>query len=349
MSKLKTASVLAFERKINNSDGLMSCGIWENRRNPDSWKPVLINEKAVRGTISNRMKQDDAQDPLIVDKKIQNPNIQTVDVAALPFDCNTLKIEFTLRILNDFHKPSACNDADYQKHLLEKTTAYTNRYNCKELSLRYAENLANGRFFWRNRISADKIEVVVTVYEGAKPKESFTFDGLKFNLNCFSENQSAELEKLAQIIQAGLTGKQTSFLKIEAFALLGNGQEVYPSEELVLDKKPGGKSKILYSLFKQAALHSQKIGNALRTVDTWYPRVSEFGPIAIEPYGSVTNRGIALRQPSEKIDFYSLFDNWICKNKELSAEEQHYVVACLIRGGVYGESGKDSNKSSENE
>ncbi|NDD98912.1 type I-F CRISPR-associated protein Csy3 [bacterium] len=349
MSKLKTASVLAFERKINNSDGLMTCGMWENKQNSGSWKPVFINEKAVRGTISNRMKQKDAQDPLNLDKKIENPNLQTVDVAALPFDCNTLKIEFTVRILNDFHKPSACNDANYQNLLEEKTKTYSNRYNCKELSLRYAENLVNGRFFWRNRLSADKIEIKVTVYEDAQPKEFFVFDALKFDLNHFSENRSADHEKLAQIIQAGLTGKQTRFLKVEAFALIGNGQEVYPSEELVLDKKPGGKSKILYSLNKQAALHSQKIGNALRTVDTWYPKASDFGPIAVEPYGAVTNRGIALRQPSEKTDFYRLFDNWICKNTELTAEEQHFVVACLIRGGVYGESDKESNKSSENE
>jgi len=346
MEKIARPSVLAFERKINNSDGLMTCGMWENKQNSGSWKPVFINEKAVRGTISNYQEPKDNQDPLKLNKKITNPNLQTVDVAALPFDCNTLKIEFTVRILNDFHKPSACNEPDFQKLLEEKIKRYLNTYNCEELSLLYAENLINGRFFWRNRLSADKIEIKVTVYEDAKPKEFFVFDALKFDLNRFSENRSADHEKLAQIIQAGLTGKQTRFLKVEAFALIGNGQEVYPSEELVLDKKkkPGEKSKILYSLDKQAALHSQKIGNALRTVDEWHPEASYFGPIAVEPYGAVTNRGIALRWPSkktERTDFYRLIENWICEDKVLTEDQQHYVVACLIRGGVYSFPDKD--------
>jgi len=40
-------------------------------------------------------------------------------------------------------------------------------------------------------------------------------------------------------------------------------------------------------------MHSQKIGNALRTIDTWYEKSKESGPIAIEAYGSVTPQGEA--------------------------------------------------------
>ena len=88
-------------------------------------------------------------------------------------------------------------------------------------------------------------------------------------------------------------------------------------------------------------MHSQKIGNALRTIDTWYPEVEELGPIAVEPYGSVTNRGKAYRQPKQKADFYTLLDSWIIKDALLSAEQQHYVIATLIRGGVFGDASKD--------
>jgi len=102
----------------------------------------------------------------------------------------------------------------------------------------------------------------------------------------------------------------------------------------------GDKSKFLYHLNGVAAMHSQKIGNALRTIDTWYPNVAEFGPIAVEPYGSVTNRGTAYRQPKDKIDFYNLFDAWVEKDKELSEIQQHYVIATLIRGGVFGKTDK---------
>ncbi|MEI4850471.1 type I-F CRISPR-associated protein Cas7f/Csy3, partial [Klebsiella pneumoniae] len=90
----------------------------------------------------------------------------------------------------------------------------------------------------------------------------------------------------------------------EAYALIGMGQEVYPSEELVFnkDKGNGEKSKVLYAVDGIAAMHSQKLGNAIRTIDTWYPEFSDahIGPIAIEPFGAVTNLGKAFRSPKEK-------------------------------------------------
>ena len=86
-------------------------------------------------------------------------------------------------------------------------------------------------------------------------------------------------------------------------------------------------------------MHSQKIGNALRTIDTWYPNEDgePLGPIAVEPYGSVTSQGRAYRQPKQKKDFYNLLDSWILKNEAPEPEQQHYVMANLIRGGVFGE------------
>ena len=56
-------------------------------------------------------------------------------------------------------------------------------------------------------------------------------------------------------------------------------------------------------------------------------------------FRSVTNRGTAYRQPTAKIDFYNLLDNWVLKDKEPSLENQHYVIGVLIRGGVFGEAG----------
>lgn len=50
---VKTASVLAFERKLATSDAVMYSGSWEGK----AWQPIRIQEKAVRGTISNRLKK----------------------------------------------------------------------------------------------------------------------------------------------------------------------------------------------------------------------------------------------------------------------------------------------------
>lgn len=130
-------------------------------------------------------------------------------------------------------------------------------------------------------------------------------------------------------------------LQVTAFARLGSGQEVYPSQELILDKANSGKSKTLYTVSNVAGMHSQKLGNAIRTIDTWHPDVSEVGPIAVEPYGSITTLGKACRKPVDKMDFYNLLDNWLLKDKAPELEQQHFVMATLIRGGVFGDAGKD--------
>ncbi|MNC61235.1 CRISPR-associated protein Csy3 [compost metagenome] len=51
----------------------------------------------------------------------------------------------------------------------------------------------------------------------------------------------------------------------------------------------------------------------------------------------MTTLGKAYRQPKEKTDFYNLLDNWMIKGKVPSIENQHFVLAILIRGGVFGE------------
>lgn len=339
---LKTASVLAFERKLCNSDALMYSGSWQNR-DTINWNSIKLQHKDVRGTISNRMKGTIAADPLKLNAEIEKPNLQAVDSAALPFDADTLKLVFTLRVLGNLSSPSTCNDQDYQTALNQKIGAYLKEQECRELALRYAENLANGRFLWRNRISAEKIEVRVTLLDGDIARKTWKFDGLQFSLREFKGSADASVQQLAEAIREGLMGQSFAFLKVEAFARLGAGQEVFPSQELVRDtgNEKYKKSKFLYSVSDVAAMHSQKIGNAIRTIDTWYPQADVFGPIAVEPYGSVTSRGTAYRQPKEKMDFYNLFDAWIIKDKIPTLEQQHYVVACLARGGVYGEKEKD--------
>lgn len=340
-SELKTASVLAFERKIDPSDALMSAGSWDDRGKSAEWSPIAIREKSVRGTISNRLKAKD-QDPAKLDASIQNPNLQRVDVATLPSEADTLRVYFTLRVLGGAGTPSACNDADYQTKLLQTVTQYVAKQGFGTLAERYASNLANGRFLWRNRIGAEGIEVIVNRLKGGAVAQSWKFDALALSLREFKV--STDLQKLAASIDEGLGGKGHVLLEVIAHVRVGRGQEVFPSQELILDKgseKKGQKSKTLYSVKDIAAIHSQKIGNALRTIDTWYPDYTDLGPIAVEPYGSVTSQGKAYRQPKQHADFYSLLDSWVLKDKEPAVEQQHYVMANLIRGGVFGESEKD--------
>lgn len=342
MAVKNDATVLAFEKKLVPSDGYLYGTTWADRANADKASALKLNEKSVRGTISNRLEKTLKDDPLKLNAKIENPNPQKVDACSLGEDQDTLKLSFTLKVLGDIHKPSASNGKEFNASFPKIAQTYVEQEGFKELAKRYATNIANARYLWRNRVGAEKVEVIAKI-----GNETLTFDARQFALNKF-ESTNADLQKLADKIAEALCGKLPYLLiEIAAYALIGKAQEVYPSEELVLDKgkgDKGDKSKILYEVNKVAALHSQKIGNALRTIDTWYPGYHDsetnIGPIAIEPYGAVTNLGKAFRNPKEKADFYTLFDKFALGEKLADKEQEHYVMAVLIRGGVFGQSSR---------
>lgn len=336
MSKLVTASVLAFERKLDISDGFF----WQmNSEQSVAPTTIAVREKSVRGTISNRMKSAISNDPAKLDAETEKANLQTVDVAALASDNDTLLVRWSCKVLPFSGKPNVCNDQEYQAKLLGVVGGYIRENGMNALAQRYARNIANGRWLWRNRMGAESMQVTVHCNVGGT-KTAIEFTDVKsMSLQSFDDD-SPELQQLAELVESGLNGSQFVILNIEARAIVGYGQEVYPSQELILDtgKK---KSKVLYEIDGQAGMHSQKIGNAIRTIDSWYDDNAEF-PIAVEPYGAVTTLGTAFRKPKpNKNDFYTLFDNWILKDEIPSIEQQHYVIGVLIRGGVFGASGKE--------
>ncbi|MCV6612625.1 MAG: type I-F CRISPR-associated protein Csy3 [Amphritea sp.] len=334
------ASVLAFEKKLVPSDGYMYGTQWNDR----SQESVLhLVEKSVRGTISNRLKVAVKNDPAKLNAEVEKPNLQRVDACSLHPDQDTLKLSFTLKVLGGLAEPSACNNAKFKLGYQQAVRSYIEQHRFTELARRYAANLANARFLWRNRVGAENVEVQVkALNKGAE--QVWIFDAAALSTRHF-EQQSAEIDSLAERIAAALSSNDDFLLlEITCYAQVGKAQEVYPSEELVLDKGKGEKSKVLYHVQNQAAMHSQKIGNALRTIDTWYPEFDNpeetAGPIAVEPYGAVTNLGRAYRTPKAKQDFYTFFDQW-ARGVELDrTEDEHYVMAVLVRGGVFGESDK---------
>lgn len=330
------ATVLSYEKKLVPSDGYLYGTQWTNRNDA---APLRLIPKSVRGTISNRLKAATAKDPLKLNAAVENPNLQTVDACALGETQDTLKLSFTLKILAGVEQPSACNNDAFLNSYRNVAQKYITQYGFTELAKRYAINIANARFLWRNRVGAEKIEVVVKL---ADETEALIFNAQNYSLKDFEQTDTA-IQTLADKIAQALSGERPYLLiDITAYALMGKGQEVYPSEELVLDKGKGDKSKVLYQVQDVAAMHSQKIGNALRTIDTWYPAYAETQmPIAIEPYGAVTNLGKAFRNPKEGADFYTLFDRYALGESLHTPEEEHYVMAVLVRGGVFGQSGKD--------
>lgn len=329
MTNLTLPSVLAFDRKLEPSDALMHSGNWGNFNNDDQWKAIKLFDRRNRAVKSN-FKQEVLDNEVELQKQIAEANLAWGDDAALAHDNDTLKVSFSLRIVGGLDQPSVCNKVEFERRFREKVAVYSN-YNLEVLAKRYAYNIANGRFLWRNRVGAQDIKIIV---KHPSLSSALEFNAYDFPLKA-TTSDDALVVKLAQLIRAGLAGNENMLLTISAYVKLGEGQRVWPSQEMVLNSPKGEKSRHLFNLNGKAAMHCEKIGNALRTIDDWFPDAT--APIAIEAYGSVTQRGVAYR--SSKNDFKTLLLKWL--NAEdvttISNDEQHFVAAMVIRGGVFGE------------
>ena len=340
--KINLPGMLSFDRKLETSDALMFSGNWENtpvnltqQKHPkddgstyeagvSAWNKIAITKRLNRSTQSAPGISDEA-------KKNPNPASSGSEDANLPIESDTLKVSFSLRVVGNLGKPFGCNDPKFQAAIQSRVEDFKDKIGITELAYRYAYNIANGRFLWRNRVGADEIWIRVHLNDSSKPLD---FNAYDFSLNDFDKNrENKNLNDLAKAIAQGLLGDHESYvlIKIDAYVKLGNLQHVFPSQEMNMDEK----GKTLFSLDKCAAIHNVKIGNAIRTIDTWYPRYKEENaPIAIEPYGSVTQKGDVYRKNKKEGDLYSLIIDWV-NDADISDEQQIYVVANLIRGGVF--------------
>lgn len=162
-------------------------------------------------------------------------------------------------MLGGTQQPSACNNALFKQSYSAAVKDYIEREGFKELGRRYAYNLANARFLWRNRVGAENIEVQIKELNKDQ-QHSWTFDATQFSTRNFDNNDS-QVNELGEHIANALSSEDNFLLlEVNCFVQMGNAQEVYPSEELVLDKGKGKKSKVLYAVKDNAAMHSQKIG-----------------------------------------------------------------------------------------
>ncbi len=327
MTTLTMPTVLSFDRKLEPSDAVMHSGDWGDIGKTNEWEPIALFDRRNRAVKSN-FKQEVLTDEAELKKQIEEPNLSWGDDAALPSDKDTLKVSFSLRVLGGVNKPSACNKRDYQDKFTEVIETYESEIGFEELANRYAYNIANGRFLWRNRVGAQEVTIHVKHNTLDSP---ITFNAYDYPLNQTSFNDD-KVATLSRIIEQGLNDEENIFVEIDAYVKLGNRQRIWPSQEMVLKIPKGEKSRHLFALDGNAAMHCEKIGNALRTIDDWQTG-SEL-PIAIEAYGSVTQRGVAHR--SNRNDFKSLLTKWM-NDEGLSNIEKHFVIAMLIRGGVFSE------------
>jgi len=357
MAKIKTSDALSFETgMLAYSRSLqISEGVFFGMRGETSI-PVQVLEKGVRGQTSNDLKPGKEKDAA-------NSNIQTIEFAVLPQGCNAVRLNFSVRVLPMTRKPHACDDTVVGETYIEFTKEYARAGGFNTLAELYAWNIANARFAWRNRFQTDKSRVKVTF-----STETIVFDPSVLSLDqvadreqmAFSlvEGDRGALDRFIDGVARGLTEKPFVF-DVSWDADMKPGQEIFPSQEYIREEVGKTKSDLsrVYakqpSVFgsdgaNQASMHSQKIGAALRHIDIWHGD-DNYGPILVNPYGGVQETSAVLRKPRSN----SFFD--IRKNAEdvlasvriaQSASDipghVHFMMANLVRGGVFGSFSKTS-------
>lgn len=354
MSKKKNymASVLSFKRICNASDGLF----FESVGNMDDLKKVGVRESSSRSTFDVRLNNPNKED-----KNITQPQLQTGDIATLTNGNDTLVVKFNLQFVD---KPVYynCDNMDTRKalNIMHGDFFGSGAYNT--IAFRVATNIANARTLWRNRLGCESIDVFVELVEKGKTSNSWEFDAFDIPITNFLEYKDEDRKKIKEIasyISSVYSGDRPYCnLEITIRAKKFAGMEVFPSQEIPANSprnksKNGEKTKFLYNINGQAAFHPQKITNALLCIDDWYPD-AKF-PISVNVYGSVTQEGQNYRHPSTKKDFYKLFDTsveTICEKMNettdsfeipLDQNEKCFVASVLIRGGVFGKSGKEKD------
>lgn len=344
--------VLFFQRGIVISDALFYneiAGQFETH-------PVYVIRHGIRGT-QNINKAGEGETSTAGEAKRQEiSNIQTTDSAKLAPEAEALIVRFSLRFLDFKNALFACapgpKDGDAEISALRQSIESfidraKNSDGVVEIARRYARNIANGRWLWRNRLIARQITVTVN-RDWVKLAE---FDALAIPLHHF-DNYSEGERKAAEVIVSGLRGDVNATLEIVARVEFGvsGPVEVFPSQNY-LDDKPRGFARSLYCLGEpergdktlgmrrmgHAALRDQKISNALRTIDNWYSDYEVYGrPIAVEPNGASLEAQRFFRD--KKTTAFDLVKR--LSQLDPASKDGLFVTASLIRGGVFSESGK---------
>ena len=295
-----------------------------------SLAPVRV-EQAVgyTGTVSNSQKPDS-------DQNLASPNPGVRDVATLSANNDTLVVRGTLRVMPKFASPTTSDSPAFSAKHREfvKTVLQTNPLWLKDIAHGYASNIADAAIIWRNR-EGFVINVRVDIKSGNKSSTITLSNG----------STDARFPELVNAVHTALLQNTPTLFDIAIAVELGTGAEVYPSQPFAdkathphskeVEKAGNSYGRILAERNGQAILHSQKVGNALRRIDTWYADEPEFGAISVEAFGVITTQREVLRKQSVN-SFYDFFSTNML-NHVHNEKAAKYVIAMLIKGGVFGQ------------
>ena len=348
---IEIPSVLSVQRGTIVSDGILSSIIPIGDGKPETTHVrVKVVRHGIRGTLPEKTKDG-----------VSNP--QRTESAKTHPDAIGVAVDFSFRTIPAKALIFNCSDKAYRQAL----QGFIDRFFVRgvpefdEVCRRYARNILNGRWLWRNRVLG---EPQVTATFGNK-----TYSGQGSNLKDFENYTADEMELASDMIASGLIHDRPQVAKVTGRVLFGfaGEVEVFPSQNMVTNK-PKGFARSLYKMdmisrselntvlgtarkdgsdagefaadmidMGFAALRDQKIGNAIRTIDTWYPEFESNGrkPIPVEPNGANLDANELFRAKGGAKDLLKFVDE--LKPSVGFDPRAAYLIALLVRGGVFSE------------
>lgn len=329
--KVKLPTILSYTRSIDASVGTFYS---LDSENPSIITPILVTQETQLGVISNYKDVTSA-----TEKKLDMGNPQTVDIARLPIEHDTLEVRFNVMFSGNSIKHDKCNDKEYKAAHKAFIDKYIVAGGYTELAKRYVNSiLGNGRetaTIWRNNDNAEKVSTTITTRDQV--------------IKEVSSIESDDYNKLIERVATALKGEERPIsLRVRTNALLDYGMQVHPSQEFA-DKDSNSKlnkSRVL-AITKAgkhnnvAVFHSQKLTNAIHKIDNWHGVDKSF--ISVSPAGLDKNEYSLYRESSTKRDFYTLmvekmneFTEQMTDSADSIDGDAHFLVANYVHGGVFG-------------
>jgi CRISPR-associated protein Csy3 len=363
----KKGTVLAVMRGINVSDAPMSSIL--GRGEP---QPIPVMRHGIRGTQNVAKKKEDKEVSEKKEARESNKvsNIQITETAKTSPDALGLHIRFSLQTTPLRKLVTACDQPEVRADIDRFLQTAETSEELMELCRRYARRIFSGSFLWRNLTLAQALNIEATCESKTVKVEGEQAFALAER--GFTDYVEAELT-LAQWLQRSFVTEASIGAGIEITAQVkfanAGAFEVYPSQVYV-SNKPRGFARPLYKLnpissaelmrlqpneqnvetlmdslvMGQAAIRDQKIGNAIRTIDTWYAE-GNVPPIAVEPNGASLSANVFYRDVKSGKSFFDLLPRIKTLTQQLHTHasgmqpspEAMFALAVFIRGGVFGD------------
>jgi CRISPR-associated protein Csy3 len=338
---------LAYERSISPSD-VVFLTLW-----PDgSEEPIPCYSRTIVGLNEGSHVGYDSTGKIRKNLKMNtftDGNIHELDYCSVPYGAQSINCHFSVSFSPELLEPYKCSDANVRNTLSEFVELYCKRITLDEIIKKYLTNIALGTWLWKNTKHSYKISIEIRPWPwDATP---IVIDDIqKFILG---ESKLNELcgwsELVGQVNTAFTTPMAICILEVKANLIKPNMAQLYPSQKFKeVAKKESNRQyqSTLIQEIESPIMGCYKTGAAIAKIDTWYPNAEM--PIRVGHYGVDRKNGTAYRHPDTRKDFFTIlkqvdeFVERLNDSKELKQDElndMHFLIANLIKGGLFQEKG----------